>query len=139
MYNIENEFLKKVKELATTIVKELNVSDQRRTIQKTNRKKEERRNPRRNIPLVLFSTIVPGLAGGDKYLFDGLFVKLAKDVHKIYGGDEFSLKAVDHSVKSLLHLSQSKIKSLRLPTIVAVDYLGNRLEVQVKERKKESE
>lgn len=37
---------------------------------------------------------VGGVAGGQKYIVDKMFVKFASDVYSLYGGDENAAKAV---------------------------------------------
>ena len=44
---------------------------------------------------------VGGVAGGEKYLYKGIFLKFAIDVSGFYGGNEFSQKAASHELKGL--------------------------------------
>lgn len=68
-----------------------------------------------------------GIAGGEKYCVNNMFIKLTRDVAGIYGGDEGAVKAAKHEIRSLQELIKCEIPGLLFPMIVIVDYLGLRL------------
>lgn len=89
-----------------------------------------------------------GIAGGEKFCYDGIFFKLATDPYKLYGGGasllvtldltlcpvHFSIKAAGHELKAfnelvrVSNLASSKQKPcLHFPMITLIDYLGYRL------------
>jgi hypothetical protein len=70
---------------------------------------------------------VGGVAGGEKYLFRGVFFKFAIDSHNIYGGDYFAAKAASREYNGVKSYFMSKIKGLYVPMMVLVDYRGLRL------------
>ena len=39
-----------------------------------------------------------GIAGGEKFVYDGIFFKLSTDPYKLYGGDQFAMKAAGKSL-----------------------------------------
>lgn len=57
------------------------------------------------LPPEITRTIPPidvgGLAGGLKYIKDGIFFKFAVDNMCIYSGDHFAMKAAGHELKGL--------------------------------------
>jgi hypothetical protein len=70
---------------------------------------------------------VGGIAGGEKYIVQGIFFKLAKDWHKIYGGDEFAMKAASLEMKGARAYLTSGVDGLHIPFMVNLDYLGFRV------------
>ncbi|MDP2438905.1 MAG: hypothetical protein Q8P67_24430, partial [archaeon] len=69
-----------------------------------------------------------GIAGGEKFCVDGIFVKYASvDIFRIYGSDEFAAKSVNHEVRALQVLIDANIPGLSLPLSCGVDWLGRRL------------
>ncbi len=70
---------------------------------------------------------VGGIAGGEKYIINGIFFKIARDVRGIYGGDEFSMKSCSlERTGNLAYLSLS-LPKLRVPLSTLIDYLGYRV------------
>eukprot|EP01119_Soliformovum_irregulare_P025748 TRINITY_DN9620_c0_g1_i3.p1 TRINITY_DN9620_c0_g1~~TRINITY_DN9620_c0_g1_i3.p1 ORF type:complete len:666 (+),score=209.19 TRINITY_DN9620_c0_g1_i3:3-2000(+) len=78
-------------------------------------------------------TIVPrtssvgGVAGGAKYIEQGIFFKFPVDEKNLYGGDEFSMKTAGHEFLSLMQLMDCRVRGLHFPMVVLIDYLGYRL------------
>jgi hypothetical protein len=68
-----------------------------------------------------------GVLGGEKYLAHGIFFKLTRDVHGIYGGDMGASKAAKHELKSLEALVAAQEEGLFFPLMCLVDYLGFRM------------
>ncbi|ELR22629.1 uncharacterized protein ACA1_010190, partial [Acanthamoeba castellanii str. Neff] len=69
--------------------------------------------------------VVGGLAGGPKYIYNGIFFKFAMDDLGIYGSDENAMKAAAHDLKGLMRYSD--IAGLSVPLIQLIDYRGFRL------------
>ena len=67
-----------------------------------------------------------GVAGGEKYLVEGIFFKLVRDIHGIYGGDMGASKAAKHEIRSLHELVRCNIEGLFFPMMCLVDHLGIR-------------
>ncbi|KAF2076800.1 hypothetical protein CYY_001877 [Polysphondylium violaceum] len=70
---------------------------------------------------------VGGVAGGLKYLKDGIFFKFAVDVYGIYGGNAFAMKSAGHELKGLMGYFNCQIDGLYLPLMALIDYMGYRL------------
>eukprot|EP01133_Synstelium_polycarpum_P007370 gene7370-8589_t len=70
---------------------------------------------------------IGGVAGGQKFLKDGIFFKFAFDVYGIYGGDAFAMKAAGHELKGLMGYFNCNIEGLYLPLMALIDYMGYRL------------
>ena len=74
-----------------------------------------------------------GFAGGEKYLFEGIFFKLATDVHGLYCGDEYAAKAASHELNALdaVLALQAQDASMQRRICVApaclIDYKGHRV------------
>ncbi|EGC30073.1 hypothetical protein DICPUDRAFT_158242 [Dictyostelium purpureum] len=68
-----------------------------------------------------------GIAGGLKYLKDGIFFKFAVDAFGIYGGDAFAMKSAGHELKGLMAYFNCQIDGLFLPMMTLIDYMGYRL------------
>lgn len=68
-----------------------------------------------------------GIAGGEKYLVGGIFIKLTRDVAGIYGGDAPAAKAAKHEIRSLQELIACDVPHLFFPMLCIIDYLGLRL------------
>ncbi len=64
-----------------------------------------------------------GIAGGEKYLANGIFVKLTTDFAGIYGGDSGACKAAKHEIRSLKALVDCNVQGLFFPLMCVVDYL----------------
>lgn len=67
-----------------------------------------------------------GVAGGEKYQVKGIFFKLVRDIHGIYGGDMGASKAAKHEIRSLHELVRCNIEGLFFPMMCLVDHLGIR-------------
>lgn len=68
-----------------------------------------------------------GVAGGEKYIEEGIFFKFAKDSLGLYGGDEFAAKACNHELRGLNALLNCWVDGLHFPMLCLVDFLGFRL------------
>eukprot|EP01113_Clastostelium_recurvatum_P045048 TRINITY_DN7684_c0_g1_i8.p1 TRINITY_DN7684_c0_g1~~TRINITY_DN7684_c0_g1_i8.p1 ORF type:complete len:1138 (-),score=347.00 TRINITY_DN7684_c0_g1_i8:32-3445(-) len=68
-----------------------------------------------------------GVAGGLKFLRDGIFFKFAVDVFGLYGGDQYASKAAGHELKGLMAYFNCQIPGLLLPLMALIDYRGFRL------------
>eukprot|EP00698_Gefionella_okellyi_P024703 TRINITY_DN8790_c0_g1_i1.p1 TRINITY_DN8790_c0_g1~~TRINITY_DN8790_c0_g1_i1.p1 ORF type:complete len:1139 (+),score=262.92 TRINITY_DN8790_c0_g1_i1:215-3418(+) len=67
-----------------------------------------------------------GVAGGDKFLVDGVFFKYALDSAGLYGGDEYAMKAASHEFRSLMQIVGCGLP-LSFPLMSLVDYRGFRV------------
>ena len=78
-----------------------------------------------------------GVAGGEKFIHNGVFFKFARDWKGLYGGDEFAMKAAALEVNNLRALwlasqravaagSDAAAATLRIPVACQVDYAGYR-------------
>jgi hypothetical protein len=71
-----------------------------------------------------------GVAGGVKYLANGIFVKFALDFSSLYGGDEFSNKAASQELlgaQQMFRFVRAGKEALRVPLMTVVDICGYRL------------
>ncbi|GAM24988.1 hypothetical protein SAMD00019534_081630 [Acytostelium subglobosum LB1] len=66
-----------------------------------------------------------GQAGGEKYVYNGILFKFASDWIKIYGNDEFSMKAGGHELKSVMRYYGCE--GIHVPLMALLDYRGFRL------------
>jgi hypothetical protein len=70
---------------------------------------------------------VGGIAGGNKYVYHGVFFKFVMDKGGLYGDDAFAAKAAGHELKSLRHLIGCRSAQLHFPLCSVIDYLGFRV------------
>lgn len=70
---------------------------------------------------------VGGIAGGDKYIAEGIFFKFALDSAQLYGGHSNAQKSAGHELRSLSALLSQNVDGLCYPLIVVIDYLGFRV------------
>ncbi|KAL6050026.1 Clu domain-containing protein [Balamuthia mandrillaris] len=70
---------------------------------------------------------VGGQAGGQKFISDGIFFKLATDWKGLYGGDAAAMKAAGHELIGLKAYFQCGVKGLYVPLTVVIDYCGYRV------------
>lgn len=68
-----------------------------------------------------------GVAGGEKYLVEGIFFKFAIDAFGVYGGDDFAMKAAGHELNGLKAYREAAVPGLRFPFMVLISYKGYRL------------
>lgn len=73
-----------------------------------------------------------GIAGGEKYLEEGIFFKFAIDAYNVYGGDKFAMKAAAHELQGIKAFAETDIKGLFVPLSLLVDYAGYRLVASVR-------
>lgn len=75
------------------------------------------------------ATSVGGIAGGTKYVKNGVLYKFCVDVHGFYGGDEFAAKVGGHELKGLMAYQQcrDRVPAIHLPLVALIDYRGYRL------------
>eukprot|EP01127_Copromyxa_protea_P019689 TRINITY_DN6444_c0_g2_i4.p1 TRINITY_DN6444_c0_g2~~TRINITY_DN6444_c0_g2_i4.p1 ORF type:complete len:903 (+),score=135.68 TRINITY_DN6444_c0_g2_i4:266-2710(+) len=111
MSQIYEEFVNTATKYGKIIIEELSIASSNKTISRC-------------------STV--GIAGGEKFCYDGIFFKLATDPFKLYGGVHFSIKAAGHELKAFNELVKvsnliSVTPSLHFPMITLIDYLGYRL------------
>lgn len=100
------EFTETASRIAKTIVSEVSLPMERKTIQ-----------PRR----------LGGIAGGEKFLEEGIFFKFAIDAYKIYGGDKFAMKAAGHEIQGLRAYMSTETQGLSVPLSTIIDYAGYRV------------
>eukprot|EP00698_Gefionella_okellyi_P019755 TRINITY_DN6103_c0_g1_i2.p1 TRINITY_DN6103_c0_g1~~TRINITY_DN6103_c0_g1_i2.p1 ORF type:complete len:942 (+),score=237.40 TRINITY_DN6103_c0_g1_i2:384-3209(+) len=67
-----------------------------------------------------------GIAGGQKFLYDGIFFKYNLDTVGMYAGDEFAMKAAAHEFRSLMDIAMLFL-GLSFPLMSIVDYRGFRV------------
>jgi hypothetical protein len=70
-----------------------------------------------------------GVAGGDKYMCDGLFIKFVHDDRNIYGGDAFAHRAARHELKGAEAYRATNIPGLHTALMLIADHCGWRLMV----------
>jgi hypothetical protein len=75
---------------------------------------------------------VGGIAGGEKFIHEGIFYKFASDEHNLYKDIERAMKTSLHELKGLTALVDWELKTVGLsavkfPLIVLIDYRGYRL------------
>lgn len=70
---------------------------------------------------------VGGVAGGQKYLFKGIFFKFAIDSMGIYGGDSNAAKAANREILGIKAYFWARVPDLRVPITILVDYRGFRI------------
>ena len=70
-----------------------------------------------------------GVAGGDKYMCDGLFIKFVHDDRHIYGGDAFAHRAARHELKGAEAYRATNIPGLHTALMLIADHCGWRLMV----------
>eukprot|EP01125_Pyxidicula_operculata_P011795 TRINITY_DN385_c1_g1_i1.p1 TRINITY_DN385_c1_g1~~TRINITY_DN385_c1_g1_i1.p1 ORF type:complete len:1249 (+),score=314.60 TRINITY_DN385_c1_g1_i1:1159-4905(+) len=68
-----------------------------------------------------------GVAGGDKYICQGILFKFALDLAGIYGGDQNAMKAAGHELKGLMCFYNCQIPELNVPLMALIDYRGFRV------------
>jgi hypothetical protein len=68
-----------------------------------------------------------GVAGGQKFLHDGIFLKFAIDLYGVYGGDVGASKAASRELQGLKAYFQARIQGLFVPFMVVIDYRGFRM------------
>ncbi|KNC53060.1 uncharacterized protein AMSG_09355 [Thecamonas trahens ATCC 50062] len=68
-----------------------------------------------------------GVAGGDKYVVDGMLLKFARDTTGLYGGDAFAGKAAAHELLGAEAVTSAYVPGLGAPLLALVDYSGFRL------------
>ena len=71
------------------------------------------------------ATQMGGMAGGDKYVHQGLFFKLSRDVTGAYGGDEQASAAAHHEMDALAALLAANIPGLHFPLTAVISYCGH--------------
>lgn len=67
---------------------------------------------------------IGGIAGGEKYIVQGILFKFAIDIQGIYGGEENAQKAAGHELKGLGHYWLSNVQDLNFPLMAIVNYCG---------------
>eukprot|EP01125_Pyxidicula_operculata_P004215 TRINITY_DN1624_c0_g1_i3.p1 TRINITY_DN1624_c0_g1~~TRINITY_DN1624_c0_g1_i3.p1 ORF type:complete len:788 (+),score=138.75 TRINITY_DN1624_c0_g1_i3:44-2407(+) len=73
-----------------------------------------------------------GIAGGRKYIHNGILFKFATDWKNIYGSDEAAMKTANCEMKGLMAVAEhiSPDDPISLPLMTLVDYMGFRLIAQ---------
>ena len=59
-----------------------------------------------------------GVAGGEKYVVNGILFKFALDSSNIYGGDHNAMKAASHELKGLMSYFHTNVDGLHFPLMV---------------------
>jgi hypothetical protein len=78
---------------------------------------------------------VGGVAGGEKYILNGIFFKFSKDFHNIYGSDEMSMKSSNNELNGIRFYYEWRKKNknikladkLRVPLTALIDFRGWRV------------
>eukprot|EP01091_Cochliopodium_minus_P008798 TRINITY_DN2050_c0_g2_i9.p1 TRINITY_DN2050_c0_g2~~TRINITY_DN2050_c0_g2_i9.p1 ORF type:complete len:1349 (-),score=401.15 TRINITY_DN2050_c0_g2_i9:136-4182(-) len=70
---------------------------------------------------------IGGIAGGEKYIIQGILFKFAIDFEGIYGGDEGAMKAAGHELNGLMTYFNQNIEGLHVPLMALIDYRGYRV------------
>jgi hypothetical protein len=70
---------------------------------------------------------IGGIAGGEKYICQGIMLKFALDNRGIYGSDDSAIKSAGHDLNGLTLYYQCNIPGLYVPLMCAVDYKGYRV------------
>jgi hypothetical protein len=104
---LTREFSQVASKIAVVIVEELYIPDDQRTY-----------HPAKE---------VGGVAGGEKYIVDGIFIKFAKDWKNLYGGDQYAAKSASLELKGIKSYLSLNIEGLHAPLVVVIDYMGHRL------------
>eukprot|EP01125_Pyxidicula_operculata_P011063 TRINITY_DN3612_c0_g1_i6.p1 TRINITY_DN3612_c0_g1~~TRINITY_DN3612_c0_g1_i6.p1 ORF type:complete len:233 (+),score=33.32 TRINITY_DN3612_c0_g1_i6:38-700(+) len=74
------------------------------------------------------SDSIGGLAGGSKYVKQGILFKFVCDDKGIYGGDDgASMKVGGHELKGMIAYQQAEVPELHLPLMALIDYRGFRV------------
>ncbi|KAH3761583.1 Histidine kinase A [Pelomyxa schiedti] len=74
------------------------------------------------------SARVGGIAGGTKYIVNGILFKFATDDKGLFGGDDYlAAKTAGHELKSCVRLFNVAGSIIRVPLMATVDFLGYRL------------
>lgn len=106
--DLSDQFAERAKNIGKKIIEELYLPPSEKTI----------------LPVTGY---VGGIAGGEKYIEDGIFFKFALDNKGIYGGDEYAIKSGGHEFLGFLELINCRVQGLHFPFIVIIDYRGFRL------------
>lgn len=107
MRQLCSRFAETASQVAITIIEELHLPLNRRTI------------------LPLSPDASRGVAGGEKYVHNGIFFKLSRDWKGLYGGDGNAQKAAEHELKGGMAYLDCRITNLRLPLMALVRYRGH--------------
>lgn len=72
---------------------------------------------------------VGGLMGGEKFIRDGIFFKLASDDNSIFGGHNHlaASKSAKHELKNLMHLIDCRVEGLHFPLCAVISFRGRTL------------
>ena len=65
--------------------------------------------------------LLGGLAGGEKYLLNGVLFKFAVDDNRIYGADWLAAKAARNEVRACSALLKAHVSGLAIPPMAAVE------------------
>jgi hypothetical protein len=71
---------------------------------------------------------VGGIAGGEKYIAQGILFKFAVDLEGLYKSDENAMKAASHDLKGLMAFFTTGVSALHVPLMALIDYKGFRLQ-----------
>jgi hypothetical protein len=74
---------------------------------------------------------VGGIAGGPKFIENGIFVKLSCDWKGLYGGDSWAIKSASKELLGVETYLDLRIKNLHFPLLALVQYRGHALLCQV--------
>jgi hypothetical protein len=103
---LAKEFADAAEAVCVQIVEELFVPEEQRTIR----------------PIFM-----GGIAGGVKYLEQGIFIKLSCDWKGLYGGDTFSIKSASKELLAVETYLDLRIQDLHFPLVALVLYRGHAL------------
>jgi hypothetical protein len=70
---------------------------------------------------------VGGIAGGEKFIVQGILFKFAVDSHGLYGSTNAAAKTAGQELKSLKSLLNVDLGVLHVPLMALLDYRGYRL------------
>eukprot|EP01122_Echinamoeba_exundans_P007904 TRINITY_DN2521_c0_g1_i1.p1 TRINITY_DN2521_c0_g1~~TRINITY_DN2521_c0_g1_i1.p1 ORF type:complete len:1209 (+),score=237.81 TRINITY_DN2521_c0_g1_i1:47-3628(+) len=67
---------------------------------------------------------IGGIAGGEKYIVQGILFKFALDISGIYCGDENAMKAAGHEIIGLSNFYFTQVSGLHFPLMCLIRYCG---------------
>ena len=73
------------------------------------------------------TSVLRGIAGGEKYICQNILFKFALDTKGLYGGDQNAMKSAGHDLKGSLMYYNCHIPKLNVPLMCLIDYRGFRV------------
>jgi hypothetical protein len=77
-------------------------------------------------------TVVPvmsmrGVAGGEKFVANNMFLKFARDAYELYGSEELAAKAASLELHGLNAIMNARVRGVFMPMMCTVDDMGARI------------